>query len=103
MPCDVTTDKPVRQLLRPYSPPNLSLVDRLQYWVDQCPHELAFVYLADGEGDVRLSYARLDLRARAIAAELQARGMTGQRALLLYPPGLDFVEAFFGCLYATIR
>ena len=26
--------------------------------------------------------------------------MQGQRALLLYPPGLDFVTAFFGCLYA---
>src|SRR5688572_27403906 len=26
--------------------------------------------------------------------------MSGQRALLLYPPGLDFVAGFFGCLYA---
>ncbi len=37
---------------------------------------------------------------RAIAAHLQALGMEGERALLLYPPGLDFIAGFFGCLYA---
>jgi len=26
----------------------------------------------------------------------------GDRALLLYPPGLDFIDAFFGCLYAGV-
>ncbi len=28
--------------------------------------------------------------------------MFGQRALLLYPPGLDFIAAYFGCLYAGV-
>ena len=53
------------------------------------------------EGAV-LTYAGLDLRARAIAATLLRQGAGGQRALLLYPPGLDFVAAFFGCLYAGV-
>ena len=48
------------------------------------------------------SYEELDRRARAIAADLLARGAFGQRALLLYPPGLDFVTGFFGCLYAGV-
>jgi acyl-CoA synthetase (AMP-forming)/AMP-acid ligase II len=53
------------------------------------------------EGAV-LTYAGLDLRARAIAAVLMRLGAGGQRALLLYPPGLDFIAAFFGCLYAGV-
>jgi acyl-CoA synthetase (AMP-forming)/AMP-acid ligase II/acyl carrier protein len=28
--------------------------------------------------------------------------MAGERALLLHPPGLEFVAAFFGCLYAGV-
>ncbi|HEY6321946.1 MAG TPA: fatty acyl-AMP ligase [Thermoanaerobaculia bacterium] len=55
-----------------------------------------------GEDVAQLSYAGLDLRARAIAAALQRLGASGQRALLLYPPGLEFVAAFFGCLYAGV-
>ncbi|MBC7978497.1 MAG: AMP-binding protein, partial [Myxococcales bacterium] len=35
-----------------------------------------------------------------IAGALQARGLAGARVLLLYPPGLEYIEAFFGCLYA---
>ena len=29
-------------------------------------------------------------------------GLAGGRALLLYPPGLEFIVAFFGCLYAGV-
>src|SRR5690606_14263887 len=43
-----------------------------------------------------------DRQARAIAARLQDLKMTGERALLLYPSGLDFVAALFGCLYAGV-
>jgi len=47
-----------------------------------------------------LSYAQLDQKARAIAAALQASGEPGQRVLLLHQPGVHFVTAFYGCLYA---
>ncbi|HZN06889.1 MAG TPA: amino acid adenylation domain-containing protein, partial [Pyrinomonadaceae bacterium] len=47
-----------------------------------------------------MTYGELDLRARAVAACLQDRNLRNERALLLYPPGLDFIVAFFGCLYA---
>src|SRR5690606_14436330 len=50
----------------------------------------------------RLTYADLDRRARAIAARLQSMNLAGERALLLYPPGFDYIEAFFGCLYAGV-
>jgi 8-amino-7-oxononanoate synthase len=72
---------------------------RAQFLNDQ----LAFTFLVDGEGEaLHLSYGELDRRARAIAASLQERRMAGERALLLYPPGLDFVTGFFGCLYAGV-
>ena len=38
----------------------------------------------------------------AIAAELQDCTTPGERAVLLFPPGLDFISAFFGCMYAGV-
>ena len=49
-----------------------------------------------------MTYAELDERARAIAVELQRLDLLGERAMLLYPPGLEYVAAFFGCLYAGV-
>ena len=59
------------------------------------------IFLADKEGEeLRMTYAELDQRARAVAAALQGIGERGDRVLLLYPAGLDFIAGFFGCLYA---
>ena len=66
---------------------------------------LAYTFLADGtlEGPCQeLTFAGLERRARAIAAALGERGLAGERALLLFPPGIDFVAAFFGCLHAGV-
>jgi acyl-CoA synthetase (AMP-forming)/AMP-acid ligase II len=64
----------------------------------------AYTFLIDGEREgPRLTYADLDRSARGIAATLQDIGiLSGDRALLLYPPGLEFIAAFFGCLYAGV-
>ncbi|HET9991661.1 MAG TPA: fatty acyl-AMP ligase [Kofleriaceae bacterium] len=67
--------------------------------------EIWLRYLVSGDvsGDlVELSYAELERRATAIAAELQRHGEAGDRALLLFAPGPEFVTAFFGCLFAGI-
>lgn len=67
------------------------------------PGQPAYTYLVDGDVEkVSWTYAELELRARAVAARLQQSGAAGGRALLLYPPGLDFIAAFFGCLYAGV-
>src|SRR4051794_16795740 len=68
------------------------------------PEKRLFTFLADveGEAECHLSVAELDRRARAVAAQLQSLGLEGERALLLYPPGLEFLAAFFGCLYAGV-
>ncbi|HEU4506949.1 MAG TPA: amino acid adenylation domain-containing protein [Pyrinomonadaceae bacterium] len=65
------------------------------------PARQAYTFLTDGDlHEVHLTCAQLDQRARAIAASLQAAGAKGERVLLLYPPGLEYIAAFFGCLYA---
>jgi acyl-CoA synthetase (AMP-forming)/AMP-acid ligase II/acyl carrier protein len=56
----------------------------------------------DGEEAASVTYQSLDEKARAIAAELQTLAPPGERAILLFPPGLEFISAFFGCLYAGI-
>nr|QEO74475.1 AMP-dependent synthetase and ligase [uncultured bacterium] len=65
------------------------------------PERPAYTFLLDGEADeVHFSYGELHRRALAIAARLRRTAAPGERALLLYPPGLDFIAAYFGCLYA---
>jgi len=66
------------------------------------PDRLAYRYLEDGESNEReFSYRQLDARVRTIAGLLQAHGVRkGDRVLLLYPSGLDYVAAFYGCLFA---
>ncbi|MGI8503164.1 MAG: amino acid adenylation domain-containing protein [Hassallia sp.] len=67
------------------------------------PNRDAFTFLSDGDREkATLTYEELDNRSRRVAAQLQALGLTGERALLLYPAGLDFLIAFFGCLYAGV-
>ena len=64
---------------------------------------MAYHFLPTGDvpGEVEeLTYQELDRQARAIAASLQKLEAHGERALLLFPPGLEFVAAFFGCLYS---
>ncbi len=61
----------------------------------------AYTFLVDGETEeVSLTYGELDVKARAIAARLQRLAALGERVLLLYPPDLEYIAAFFGCLYA---
>lgn len=78
-----------------------NLVDCLQLRSQNQSSQRAFTFLVDGELDTtHLSYQELDLQARAIAAQLQDLVPLGSRVLLCYPSGLEFISAFFGCLYA---
>ena len=82
---------------------DITIVDILRYRAVHQPDKLAFTFLPDGETACdRLTYRELDRISRAIAAQLQTLGLSGERALLLYPPGLDYLAAFFGCLYARV-
>ena len=92
----------LKRLFAPFTPTTTTLVDSLRYWTEQQPQEVAYYY-TDGEGaETSLTYEQFDRHARAIAARLTDLGMAGERALLLYPQGLEFIVAWFGCLYAGV-
>jgi 8-amino-7-oxononanoate synthase len=78
-----------------------NLVELLQHRARTQPDDIAFTYLVDGENErIDLTYRQLDSHAKKIGAWLESHNMAGERALLLYPAGLEFIAAFFGCLYA---
>jgi acyl transferase domain-containing protein/acyl-CoA synthetase (AMP-forming)/AMP-acid ligase II/acyl carrier protein len=78
-----------------------TLAHVLQWRALHQPDQRAYTFLADGETqEACLTYGELDRRARAIAFRLADENVAGQPVLLLYPPGLEFIEAFFGALYA---
>lgn len=78
-----------------------NLVEFLRDQAAQHPDHRAYTFLLDGESkEEHLTHSELDFRARTIAAVLQQYGATDERVLLLYPPGLDYITAFFGCFYA---
>lgn len=83
-------------------PPEIStLVDLLRFRATHEADHLAYLFLPEGETrEIRLTYADLDQRARAIAVALQRREAMGRCVLLLSPSGLESICAFFGCLYA---
>lgn len=77
-----------------------NLVKILQWRGAHQGDKTAFIFLKDGETEeVSMSYRELDRRARVIATLLQNLKANGERVLLLYPPGLEYISAFFGCLY----
>lgn len=80
-----------------------SLIDLLNDKAENHPHKLAFNYLTDGEDDeISISYEQLDSNSKRIAAYLQNEGLCGKRALIMYPSGINYITAFFGCLYAGV-
>ena len=82
-----------------------NIVEILQQRVRSQPNDTAYIFLEDGENkELRLTYEELETKAKAIAFELQQRVSSGSRVLLVYPynAGLEFIIAFFGCLYAGV-
>ncbi len=80
-----------------------TLVDILRNQADEKPHQTVYSYLIDGETEeASLTYGQLEKKAKAIAAYLQSVCSPQDRVLLLYPSSLDYITAFFGCLYAGV-
>lgn len=80
-----------------------TVVELLRDRASSDSQKTAFLFLEDGETETgKLTYLELDKKAKSIAARLEKLGMKGERALLLYPSGFDYLAAFFGCLYAGV-
>jgi acyl-CoA synthetase (AMP-forming)/AMP-acid ligase II/acyl carrier protein len=80
-----------------------TLVELLRYRAKKQPDRTAYIFLQDGESESgRLTYQELEQQARAIAVSLQSIAKKGDRTLMLYPSGPEFITAFLGCLYAGV-
>ncbi|MGL6135894.1 MAG: AMP-binding protein, partial [Planktothrix sp.] len=82
-----------------------NLIDLLRDRAECKPDQLAYRFLADGETESgTLTYQQLYQQALQIAAYLQSFLSPGDRVLVVYPysAGLEFIAAFFGCLYAGV-
>jgi acyl-CoA synthetase (AMP-forming)/AMP-acid ligase II len=78
-----------------------SVIDLLRTQADVHPDDMAYTFLESGEvAGNTLAWAALDCRSRAIGASIAVRVDPGARVLIMLPPGLDFVSAYFGVLYA---
>ncbi|ACU37564.1 non-ribosomal peptide synthetase [Actinosynnema mirum] len=78
-----------------------TIIDIARRHAEDTPSRPAYLFLADGVTEsASHDFAGVDRRARAIAAELTARGLRGERVLIAYPSGMAYVESFLGCLYA---
>jgi acyl-CoA synthetase (AMP-forming)/AMP-acid ligase II/acyl carrier protein len=99
----------MRQLPRtsvvPRSGEPATFVEVVRERAQQAPDAETFTFLETGEmaGSRQvLCNAALERRARAIGARLQSLGLAGERALLVYAPGLHYVEGFLGCLFGGV-
>jgi len=88
---------------RPNSTSACNLIQLLRNRAEAEPSARAYVWLIDGEREgAALSRADLEERARIMGTKLHCLTPKAESALLLFPPGLQFIEALFGCWYAGI-
>ncbi len=80
-----------------------SLVALLARRAETQADDRAYLFLSDrGEEEAVLTFRELHDAASALAARLAAATRRGDRALLVFPPGVEFLIAFFGCLIAGV-
>src|SRR6476646_4836710 len=80
-----------------------SLVAILEHRAATQSEERALIFLTDrGAEESVLTFRELHDAANAVAQRLAAVSKPGERALLVFPPGLEFIVAFFGCLIARV-
>src|ERR1700690_3643891 len=82
-----------------------SILERLDRLSDEHPDKVLYSYLdVNGDPIESYTYASFLRRAQAIAGQLRKEGRfaAGDRLLLAYPPGLEMICAFFGCVRAGL-
>lgn len=82
----------------------ITIPEALQLHANTQPENKAFTFLLDGEiQEETITFGELDKRSRYLAAILQSHNcQRGDCALLMYPPGIEFITAFMACLYAGV-
>jgi acyl-CoA synthetase (AMP-forming)/AMP-acid ligase II/acyl carrier protein len=80
----------------------MNLITLLQKNSDKYPDHAAYTFLKKGHEKSYLTLSQLEFLAKSVAGELQKTCISGDRAILLYPTGPDFICAFFGCIFAGV-
>jgi acyl-CoA synthetase (AMP-forming)/AMP-acid ligase II/acyl carrier protein len=79
------------------------ITDILRIRAQKTPDEIAYIFLKDGEDDSeQLTYRELYNAAVSIGASILTKGKKGDRALMFFPAGLDFVKSLYACFYAGV-
>ncbi|NEB04043.1 fatty acyl-AMP ligase [Streptomyces sp. SID13726] len=91
----------------PLAPAFRSLPEYVRHWAETTPERRAFTFVDHPGPDSRgvhrtLTWRRLDVRMRAVAARLAAEAGPGERVALLCPQGQEYVTGFLGSLAAGL-
>ncbi len=80
---------------------NCLITDLLKFHAETNPEKKAYIYLRDGENDEEsITFRELYNSSLNIAGKLTQLNAVGERVLMLFPPGMEFIKAIFGCLFA---
>jgi acyl transferase domain-containing protein/acyl-CoA synthetase (AMP-forming)/AMP-acid ligase II/acyl carrier protein/short-subunit dehydrogenase len=79
-----------------------SIIYNLNNWVEKYPNKIAYRYLTENDDVIAITYQDLQQKIFSIAAKLQIKLNKGDRVILLYQQGLDYIFAFWACLYAGV-
>ena len=85
---------------------NMTIVDFFKDRFTRNENDLAFRFMGNGEVDgpiTEWTFSELYHQSVGVAEDLVEQGLGGSSVLLAFPPGLDFVKAFYGCLLAQVR
>jgi len=90
----------------PIPPKEMTIIDFLKDRATRNADDLAFRFMGNGELDgpiTEWSFLETYRQSVGVAEDLVEQGLAGSSILLAFPPGLDFVKAFYGCLLAGAR
>lgn len=79
-----------------------NMVELLNLQAQKIEQDRLFFLNSSTRIEEKLNYPSLRIRAQSIAARIQQHTQPGDRVLLIYQPGLDFICAFYACLYAGV-
>ena len=78
-----------------------NLLDILDHHAQSHPEKIAFNFIEEHK-EKSITYLELHNSSKQLAAELQSQSLEGERAIILFPPGIDYIISFLGCLYAQV-
>ena len=88
---------------KPTGLPGQNIIEIFENNCSRLPEKVIYYYLEDGYNETsRITYREMNIRAKAIAGYLQQHHHKGDRAMLLFPPGIEFIASLFGCFFAGI-